>query len=335
MSIKRQLTEHESRIHAAGMAAARRGETHPSQQLPPKDYYIWMTGWRRVGRKVFNRLGGRSSDGNTLAQGVHIVRTEVDNLDDALKIIDAKQRAAKSKTTRKGRPPSLEQEIHLSKMRSTVDKNRKNRDLVLADHFISISELERRAVERVLASITMLTTSVNEMSNIAAVHQFYPKVNRLSMIKVIEKLSFLINNPMPDFTATARPAQTGRLRCFGCGAELKPGDGQYCIHCSPPDENIKIASEARRTRTIVLKVLESEVKLLKELITSTEEAICHAEEESHSSPNSADPPDVSHHIGHQEKDTPCLETGGRKENLSVGGSSSNGVGAHGTRNAEG
>lgn len=335
MSFKKQLTEHESRIHAAGMAAARRGETRPSQQLPLEDYRVWLTGWRRVGRKVFNRPTGRNCDGNTLAQGVHMVRTEVDNFDDALKIIDAKQRASKNGTTRKGRPPSLEQEIRLSKARSTIDKNRKNRDLVLADHFVSISELERRAVERVLASITMLTSSVNEMSNIAAVRQFYPKVSRLSMIKIIEKLSFLIGNPMPDFTATARPQQAERLRCLGCGSELKTREMQYCIHCSPPDEKIKIISEARRARTIVLKVLESEVKSLSELITSTEEAINHDEEENHRAPDPPNATNDGHHFGYSEENTPCLETGGREENISVRSSPSDGIGAHGTRDTEG
>ncbi len=237
--IRRQLNAEETRIFAAGMAAQRRGEVNPSERLPPEVYFIWKEGWRRANRKkLFSSPHPSVAGSSRVKHGAHMIRTEVDDFDQALAIIAKQQATAKVAEKNRGRKASLRQEVELANNLTKIKKNRQQKKNALSVHSTAVSEMERRMVERVMAAIDMLTWSVNEMTDLSAIHTFYPQINRLSLIKTIERLCKLINRPVPEFAVAVRPPQAMRRQCINCAAELRPQDEKYCVLCLPADERI-------------------------------------------------------------------------------------------------
>jgi hypothetical protein len=321
MKLNRQLNEVETRIYAAGMAARRRGEVRPADCMPPESYKIWRAGWQRVGRKLY---GGnlRSADGETLVQSPHMIRTEVADFDDALMVIAREQRNARISATTKNRPSTWQEELKLANGRKKLQEKRERPETALLPHTSGVSEMERRLVERLMAATDMLTWSVNEMSNLSAIHRFFPQIGRRTLIEIIEKLCKLLNRPIPDFTIEVRPSQIMRMRrCVSCDVELRPQDEKYCIHCTPPDERIKIVSEHRRKRTLQLKGMRSEARSLEVTIRGAEKAIENAEGDSGF--GSGDP----EHSRHSGENIRGLEAGGRAKNLDRRGTPADRIGA--------
>ena len=113
----RQLTEQETRFYAMGMAAARRGETTPELRLPPGQFKFWRMGWNRVQHKITNTPVFRSHDHTTQSQGLHMIRSEVATLDEALDVIAIQQRGKKASASQSGKPVDWHRELHLHNMR--------------------------------------------------------------------------------------------------------------------------------------------------------------------------------------------------------------------------
>ena len=311
--INRQLNEEETRIFAAGMAARRRGEVRPAEQLPPKAYGIWKQGWKRVGRTIYN---GHSHKGSSRVEhGVHMIRTEVDDFDHALDIIAKQQTTHKAAESQRDRPTGWRQEARLANQRMKQREGRQKHKTALVSHAGSVSEMEMLLVERLVATINMLTWSVNEMSNLSVIHRFFPQINRIALIGIIEKLCKLLNRPMPDFSlGLVKPTPAIVRRCMGCDAELRKKDEWYCVNCLPPDQGIKAVSDRRRKYDIEIKSLSSEAKSLGDAIHGAEKAIKDAEKhlDDHGEECESGGADNGRHPG---KNTRGVEKGRRAKNL--------------------
>lgn len=246
--IRRQLTPEETRIYAAGMAARKRGETRPATRLPKDQYFIWLEGWKRIGRRPFTSSRVRKHH-NTLQNGMHMVRTEVDNFDDALKLIEIQQRAAKISKTLTGKPATLTQAIALSNIARKQKMAREKRKTELLPHTTAVSELEKMVIDRLEAFSDMLIQATRQISHIEPISSKYPHINRRVLIDLIDKTCKILRKPMPDFTMDQRKPLQTLSRCQSCGVELhtkEERESKYCIHCAPPDERIKVTSQRRR-----------------------------------------------------------------------------------------
>jgi hypothetical protein len=268
----RQLTADETRIYAAGMAARRRGETRPAELLPKHLYYLWRRGWERVGKKP-NFPHGRSINPDASVNSPHMVRTEVQTLDDALELIRIQQRNKKASATLRGRPVTWQQELHMHNIRKKSPLNNKSALVIYSD---GMSELEARQVARVHQAIKTLSFAVEEMSAEFAtpMQRKHPALTPRPLINVIEKLCHIIQTDMPSFTVERQNGQKSQRRlCSNCGGELMRGEAGFCFNCSPETESARVSSQLRREHYAKLAGMESDAKELGRLITRMEKAI--------------------------------------------------------------
>jgi hypothetical protein len=203
-----------------------------------------------------------------------MVRTEVATLDDALKLIESRNKRAKGAKTQSIKPTTWQDELKLHGMRKKQNENKsKSMDLVVGQE--SISAFEARQVEYICQAIAVLKRSVEEMSGLAAVRSYYPAVNRTAVADIITKLCHLIKQDPPAFTPQhlPRPATTKRERwCQKCGTVLPPREkGQFCFICTPVVEDIKAASNQKREQA----ALDNNIKAVSRLINQVKRAIDH------------------------------------------------------------
>jgi hypothetical protein len=313
---RRQLNAEETRVYAAGMAAKRRGENTPAQRLPPELFKFWRMGWNRAGRPLGTPWTCRSTDHNTKSEGVHMVRTEVATLEEALDVIAIQQRREKAAATN-AKPPDWHREVHMHNMRQRSPKTSPKalRDIAIAKD--TVADAEQRLVERIEGIIEVLSFSIEELSAVSAMRPHYPLVSQSNLIDVIRKLCLMIARPMPEFGVGRKPQQTATRRCVECGTELSKDEaGEYCRHCNRPPETIHIASEFRREQVRV----KEEVQRLERVIRRTEKVI---------------DGDYERHSGHPGEDSARLEISGRPQDLDNGSTPADAVGEDHSRDTEG
>jgi hypothetical protein len=297
----RQLNAEETRIYAAGMAAHRRGETKPRERLPTHLYALWQKGWRRVGHGIPTPVPRRTNNHNTLCEGIHCIHTEAETLDDALRIIEIQQRARKQSETNTGRSITWQHEARLDQGRKRQMKKR--RELLAGAE--TYSDIEQRLVERVEQAIELLRFSVEEMSIVSALHTRHRGLNQHTLIDIIDKLCKTLGRPAPEFNVVRKPVDVTHTRnCVNCGAVLIGTEKEYCLHCRPENESVRIASELRREQLRDLAGMEREAKQLSAAIRGAEQAIKHGSDQGHG--------------GHPGADSPSVEVGGREEDLDLG-----------------
>jgi hypothetical protein len=308
----RQLSEEEARLYAAGMAARKRGELAPSKQLSPEHYNLWRMGWNRAGRSIHGGPIFRSRSHHTAVEGVHVLRTQVETLSQAVDVIAIRQRAAKQSVTQKERAKSVPQHAKLKLAVKGSEMLRRQHEKKRADlvvHREAVAEIEQRLVERIARCIEMLRFSVEEMSAVSAMRSSYPAISQTALIGMIERLCNMIGVQMPSFAVSRQPGQQSHTRrCINCGAVLSASEIDYCLHCTPRDDSVRIASELQREHHRQLKGLESEAKELGRLINKTEKALKYGSHQGHGR--------------HPNTDAADLEAGGRTEDLDGGGAAS-------------
>jgi hypothetical protein len=280
------MTDEERRFYAAGMSARRRGENTPHERLPFEHYRLWKKGWERAHRNL-KRVPNtrvdraeRAEDHHSFCQGRHMIRTEVETLDEALNVIADRQKAAKISATHKARPQirTLKQQLNSDKQRQRLKAHHEKRRTEIAPLQEHISDFERRQVERIEKAIEMFCFSIEECSTIAAMQRYYPDIGPKSLIPIIERLCRLIRRPVPRFDVSRVPGQESKPHCMNCGAELGRNELGYCLHCEPPDPSIKIASELRREHFRNLAGMTREIKEIGNLIDDLETVIDHGDD---------------------------------------------------------
>jgi hypothetical protein len=271
----RQLNVEETRVYACGMAAARRGELQPKEQLSSEFYYLWKMGWSRVGKRVSqDRSVCRSVDPEASVNTCHMVRTEVQTLDDALKIIDRRQRQEKAAETLRSAPIERTWKQELSFHNGVRNMRKKTDTNLIAQRAERISDLEARQVAYVSEAIRILSAAVRETSSLAAMHRFYPAVNPATLIDVIGKLSRMIKQNSPLLAVERKPVEhSRRLLCVVCGGELMKGEVEYCFSCRPENRAAKIASDLHREHHEHLRGLESDARQLSKLINKIKRGV--------------------------------------------------------------
>jgi hypothetical protein len=258
-----KLSEEETRVYAMGMAAARRGDKGPRGQLPPGLVKVWWMGWRRVGRKLYEVRDVRSRNGEALVQSPHMVRTEVQTLEEACDLITARQNGAKAAASRA--PADWHDELHGHKLNILAPIRRKKPAELLAVQE-RMSELEERAIARVEQCIEILTFSVDEMSLFSPMNWYHPAVCRTALISVIQRMCHMLKRDLPEFSVTRKPGQKSQRKCLECRALLGPDEFDYCLDCRPANDFAKANSDYRRH-------LEDETKHLTRIIGKVKKAI--------------------------------------------------------------
>lgn len=299
--LNRQLNEEETRVYAAGMAARRRGENKPRERVPEHLYQFWRAGWKRAGSYLRSGPINRAINSSTHAQSPHMVRTEVETLEQAVDVLAIQQRRKKAVTTLKSQLRTPRQQRSDIRIAVLGHQRRVNRAAEVAIQQDKASEFELLQVQRIAKAIEILSFSVDEMSAMSAMQSWYPLITASSLIGVIEKLCNMIKRPLPTFDGLRKPIQHSHTRrCLNCGVELRPREIEYCLHCTPVDDSVKISSELRREHLARLSGLKSEAKELGRLINDLERAVDH---------------DDQRHGGHPAAATTSVEASGREEDL--------------------
>jgi hypothetical protein len=273
------------------MAAARRGLNKPAGRLPPGLYVIWKMGWNRIGRRLSDGLQMRSHDNNTRTNGVHVIRTEVATLDDALKVIDKQNRSRKAAETQRERAGWRQELIgyNLFKRKSPYSK-KKATDLIA--HQEAVSEAEELLVAQIKRAIEVLKIAVEEVSVFAAMRPRFPGINQSKLINVIIDLCHMIGEDSPNFSVERKPGQRSQRQCKDCATLLLPSEIEYCVGCQPINEAVREASKYRYE-------IETEARLLGQVIRKVERKANDSEQ----------------HGGHSGEDAGGLEAARREENL--------------------
>ena len=300
MSKRHQLNEEETRIYAAGMAARRRGERNPKEILRNDQYKLWRAGWNRIGRKPYTTNNMRSGDHNTLCEGMHCIHTEVKSFDDALKLLEIRQRAKAITAARKSRPIGWKEELRSHNARKTSPIGH----AVAVAQTDAVSEFERHIVGRVLTAVQELGRGVEEMSAISAMYTKFSAVNPRTLMNIITSLCHLIKMDVPDFSVHRAPVHKPLPHCINCGAELAKDELEYCRHCDPARDHERVAAKLLREHHARLGGLRREVKELDKLTYKVSRRVI-------------DHDDSQGHGGHPSEVAGNLEAGRRKENVLV------------------
>jgi hypothetical protein len=316
---RRQLNEEQTRIYAAGMNAARRGDTQPKERLSPEQYKVWCWGWRRVKRPLHTGPITRSSNHLTLVEGMHCIHTEAETLDDALKILAIRQRAKKASQVMLAKPQNWRSELGLHKGRQNSPIGK----ALTIEQSERITEFERHIVGRVVSAIGELKLGVEEMSVVSAMSGMkFPAVNPKALMDVIGTLSHLIRQDMPNFNIQRTPMQKPIPHCISCGAELSKYELEYCKHCDPATEHQRNAAKLLREHHARLGGVRHEVNELEKLTYKIKRRVI-------------DHDDDQGHSGHPNEITGSVETGGGKEDVVLGSEAPHQPGKGGAGDAEG
>lgn len=171
---------------------------------------------------------------------------------------------------------------------------------------------EERMVERVRRCVDLLTFGLNEL--IEAPPSLRRKKdngeNIQSFIDVIVKLAHFAGDEPPQFNFQRKPGQKAHVRhCVDCNDVLGPDDVGHdlCAICRPDTSHIKVASQQRRER----EAREREVKAMGKTINKLARRLRHGPQAddngAHPGGHGGDPPEVA----------PCVEDGGREEDIDV------------------
>jgi hypothetical protein len=262
--------------------------------------------WQRIGAgKTGPSMSCRSSN-------TSCIHTEVESFDDALKLLATRQRVQAKADS----PPTWRQQLNAHRARK---KSLRGHALVIGQPD-GPSEFEQHVVARVVAAIQSLKLGVEEMSVISAMGVKFPALNPKTLTAIIVSLCHLINQDVPEFNVQRTPVRKPPRLCVNCAAELEKNELEYCRHCNPETQSLRIASQLRTEHYAQLGALARGTKQLEKLIKQTSKVIGHGDDQGYG--------------GHSGKITGDLETGGREKDLIIGGETPHQPGTGGTGNAE-
>jgi len=147
--------------------------------------------------------------------------------------------------------------------RNELEDHKRQADREYPDHSNENDELaaaEQRMVDRLVKAIEMISFGIAELSELYSrrtIQRRESANNPLgcslsSLADLTRTMARFARQPVPEFATFRQPGSSqplGRHRCARCSELFEPGPGEiYCEVCTFRVENIRQASEQRRTR---------------------------------------------------------------------------------------
>jgi len=303
---KRHYTEAETRAHVAGMQAHREGRDFKEAMsaIPRELRWAWVCGWKRVGNRPKNLLvdqKDRLLDHTTRSHGSHVIRTQVETLEQALTVIATQRRATKAAATRfqqTGGHVDLKKEFHLLRARQASPLSRQPVSLpkvsILEPLPVPMSNVGAPSIQlrlehaigtivasveetraRMREAVHSLTIGVNEIMSVRT--KDMSGINLKPLVDLVIGLARSVGLPPPEFTyarSLTLQAEPKNLTCKSCGTIFKTQDRrrQRCDDCIKSDP-VKRDSEQRRRTAEAISELEREARLLRKVIDQVEASL--------------------------------------------------------------